>query len=79
MGRQQSLHWRQCAGAGFHHIMSAPPMNVHVDKAGRQDAVGKVNQASIFWDFPARPRGHFNDASVVNQKQGLLDPLQRCE
>ncbi len=54
-------------------------MNVQIDKAGRQYAVGKIHQAAIFGNFPARPRGHFHDGPVVHQKQRLLNPLQRCE
>ena len=59
--------------------MPGAAVNMDINKAGRQDAVGKIHQAAILWNFPARPRGHFNDGPVFHQEQRLLDPLQRRE
>ena len=55
MRRQKPLHWRQRAGASFHHIVSGPAVNVHVNKAGRQYAVGKIHLRGCRRDFPAAP------------------------
>src|SRR3989449_6267556 len=63
----------------FHNVMPGATMNVNVNKARRKDCVLQIHDAAIRGDLAVRARAEPTDNAILDQQQGLVNPLHRCQ
>src|SRR5207253_7597480 len=63
----------------YHNVVPGATMNVNVNKAWRKDCVLQIHDAAICRDLAVRARAEPADDAILDQQQGLVDPLHRCQ
>src|ERR1700686_4743696 len=79
MPRNQFLYRWQGVFAGLHHVVPGSPMNMNVDKTGRQDAVAEINDLAVCWNLPLLATPKVEQGAIFYQKKGSLDAIDWSE
>ena len=76
---QQLLDGRQRLRGIVHDVVSGAAVNVKIEVAGRDDAMAEVGHGNSGGDLPAALRGNFENASLFDEQERMLDDVGRSQ
>jgi hypothetical protein len=79
MPREQLFDGRQRLGGIVHDVISGAAVKVKIDVPRRYHAITEVGQRNSRGSLPAAPSGNFEDASLLDEHERMLDGVRRSQ
>src|ERR1035437_4591993 len=79
MPREQLFDRRQRLGGIVHDVVSGAAVNVKINVTRRHHAIAEVGHRNSGGNLPAGPRGNFEDASLLDEHERMLDGVRRSQ
>ena len=79
MPRQQAFDRRQRLGGIVHDVISGAAVDVKINVTRRYHAIAEIGHRNSGGNLPAAPSGNFEDASLLDEQERMLDGVRRSQ